>query len=90
MHRSLETDKTRRAVLHARCVIDSKRSLMTSANSTEAAHERNIEAGAIVDDPALASALERRFTSLVTAQVRKRLPVRGWAVREGGVPPPAR
>lgn len=74
--RSLETDKTRRAVLHAKCVVvDSKRSLITSANFTEAAHERNIEAGVVVDDPALASALERQFTSLVTAKVLKRLPL---------------
>ncbi len=74
--RALETTKEKRAVLHAKCVVvDTRRSLVTSANFTEAAHERNIEAGVLVDDPAFAAALEYQFSSLVTAGILKRLPV---------------
>lgn len=46
--RSLE-DGTTQSSLHAKClIIDRKAALITSANFTEAAHKRNIEAGVIV------------------------------------------
>ncbi len=47
--RALEVEGTKRASLHAKCVVVDRRiAMITSANFTEAAHERNIEAGVIV------------------------------------------
>lgn len=44
--RSLELNQEQRSSLHAKCVIvDRKSALVTSANFTNAAHERNIEVG---------------------------------------------
>ena len=64
--RSVEPDGHKRAVLHAKCIVIDKRwSLITSANFTEAAHERNIEAGLVVDDRRLAQRLVRQFEELV-------------------------
>ncbi|MGH2416510.1 MAG: DISARM system phospholipase D-like protein DrmC, partial [Microcystaceae cyanobacterium] len=46
--RSLAVGGESRACLHAKCVVvDRQRLLVTSANFTEAAHERNIEAGVL-------------------------------------------
>src|SRR6478736_1029403 len=64
--RSLETDAQRRAVLHAKAVgIDGRWTLLTSANFTEAAQERNIEAGVVIDDTRLAERVERQFDQFV-------------------------
>jgi phosphatidylserine/phosphatidylglycerophosphate/cardiolipin synthase-like enzyme len=58
-----------RTSLHAKCVVvDERWALVTSANFTEAAQERNIEAGVLLDHPKLAEALAGRF----------------WALREAG------
>lgn len=47
--RSLDQDGPTQSSLHAKClVIDRKAALITSANFTEAAHKRNIEAGVVV------------------------------------------
>lgn len=55
-----------RAVLHAKCVVvDDRFTLLTSANFSEAAQERNIEAGVVVDDPRLTARLWRQFDALV-------------------------
>lgn len=55
----------KRTSLHAKCVvIDERWAFVTSANFTEAAQARNIEAGVLLDHPALASALAGRFRSL--------------------------
>lgn len=73
--RSLLTDHDQRACLHAKCiVIDEARVLMTSANFTEAAHERNIEAGAVITDTILARALRAQFDTLVDHGVLRRVP----------------
>lgn len=57
-----------RAALHAKCiVVDGERALCTSANFTEAAQERNIEAGILVRDASIACALSSQFESLVVA-----------------------
>lgn len=54
-----------RASLHAKCVVvDERWALVTSANFTEAAQERNIEAGVLLDHPKLAEALAERFRAL--------------------------
>ena len=50
--RTLEPDATGRASLHAKClIIDSSVALITSANYTEAAQKRNIEAGVVIRYP---------------------------------------
>jgi hypothetical protein len=47
--RSLSEDREKRSSLHAKCVIVDRRvALVTSANLTEAARRRNIEAGVVV------------------------------------------
>jgi len=54
-----------RTSLHAKCVVvDERWALVTSANFTEAAQERNIEAGVLLDQPKLAEALAARFRAL--------------------------
>ena len=72
--RSLAPKGEERAVIHAKCVVvDGQTALVTSANFTEAAHARNIEAGAVVHDAAFATSLEQQFTSLVAAGVLRRV-----------------
>lgn len=78
--RSLETEGTKRSVLHAKAVvIDGRWSLLTSANLTEAAHDRNIEAGVLLDDRRVAERLRRQFTALVEAGKLRRLTIDGEA-----------
>lgn len=68
--RSLDTSNNIRACLHAKCiVVDSQQVFITSANFTEAAHQRNIEAGVVVNDRAIALALEKQFEGLVANQI---------------------
>ncbi len=72
--RSLEIDAPKRAVLHAKAiVIDGRWTLLTSANLTEAAQARNIEAGLVVDDRALAARTTRQFELLVASGALRRL-----------------
>ena len=72
---SLASEGKKRASLHAKCiVIDEDRALITSANFTEAAHERNIEAGAVITDTILSRALKAQFDTLVDHGVLKRVP----------------
>ncbi|MSP93589.1 MAG: phospholipase, partial [Myxococcales bacterium] len=72
--RSLETDGHKRAVLHAKAVVvDGRWTLLTSANFTEAAQERNIEAGVVIDDKQLAERVTRQFDQFVEAGVLRRL-----------------
>ncbi len=72
--RSLAPNASERSVLHAKCIVaDDRRAFVTSANFTEAAHERNIEAGLLLDNQTIALALTRQFDSLVHAKVLKRL-----------------
>jgi phosphatidylserine/phosphatidylglycerophosphate/cardiolipin synthase-like enzyme len=55
-----------RASLHAKCiVVDRRWSFITSANFTEAAQDRNIEAGVLIDDPHLAAAVEGQLENLI-------------------------
>ena len=73
--RSLLADPTERASLHAKCVVvDEDRAFVTSANFTEAAQERNIEAGVLLAIPGIAKALCSQFENLVTTGLLKRLP----------------
>jgi phosphatidylserine/phosphatidylglycerophosphate/cardiolipin synthase-like enzyme len=55
----------KRATLHAKCVVVDRRwAFVTSANFTEAAQERNIEAGVLLDHPRLAESLAGQFEAL--------------------------
>ena len=73
--RSLATEGKARACLHAKCiVIDDHRVLVTSANFTEAAHKRNIEAGTVITDSVLARTLRAQFDTLVDHAELKRVP----------------
>ena len=72
--RSLAPKADERGVIHAKCiVVDGQTSLVTSANFTEAAHARNIEAGVVVHDAGFAGSLEKQFTSLVEAGLLRRV-----------------
>jgi phosphatidylserine/phosphatidylglycerophosphate/cardiolipin synthase-like enzyme len=56
------------ASLHAKCVIvDSRHALITSANFTDRGQTRNIEAGVLLDDPALAHELEAQLRAALAA-----------------------
>ena len=72
--RSLRAGGEENACLHAKCVIvDDTRAFITSANLTEAAHGRNIEAGVLLDDPVFARALRTQFESLIDRGYVRRL-----------------
>ncbi len=73
--RSLTVGGPTRASLHAKCIIvDDEHVLITSANFTEAAHQRNIEAGVRVDDRQIAEALRIQFETLVERNLLVRVP----------------
>ena len=73
--RSLATGTGEKASLHAKCVVvDEERLLVTSANFTEAAHERNIEAGVLLADPVAARAMRSQFETLVARNILRRVP----------------
>jgi hypothetical protein len=58
------------ACLHAKCiVVDDERAFVTSANLTEAAHVRNIEAGVLLRDHAFAKELRLQFEALVNRRL---------------------
>ena len=64
--RSLESGRATRSALHAKCVvIDGAEALVTSANFTEAAQERNIELGLYIKSPIIAGQIESHFHSLI-------------------------
>lgn len=64
----------KRATLHAKCVVVDRRwAFVTSANFTEAAQERNIEAGVLLDHPRLAEALAGQFGALKKSGRLKRM-----------------
>lgn len=73
--RTLRHDGGQRASLHAKCVVvDERQVLVTSANFTEAAQQRNIEAGILLDDATVARALTAQFENLVAARIMKPVP----------------
>ncbi|ACY13930.1 phospholipase D/transphosphatidylase [Haliangium ochraceum DSM 14365] len=45
-------------------VVDGRHALISSANFTERAHNRNIEVGVLIDDEAFAEQLARQWLSL--------------------------
>jgi phosphatidylserine/phosphatidylglycerophosphate/cardiolipin synthase-like enzyme len=63
------------ACLHAKCVVvDEERFIITSANFTEAAHERNIEAGVLMIDQVVAKAIRSQFEMLAANKLLQRVP----------------
>jgi phosphatidylserine/phosphatidylglycerophosphate/cardiolipin synthase-like enzyme len=62
-------------VLHAKAlVVDDEAVLVTSANLTEAAMDRNIELGLLVRDPALAASVSSHFRILIEQGLLRPLP----------------
>ncbi len=74
--RSLDTDVTRRASLHAKCVVvDKERAFVSSANFTEAAQTKNIEVGVLIWSPAFARRLSEHFEILAATEAVKLVPL---------------
>lgn len=72
--RALEIEAHERACLHAKCVIVDERAIfVSSANFTEAAHERNIEVGVRLALPEIAARMAAFLNRLVNAEVLVRL-----------------
>lgn len=73
--RSLELSGFSNACLHAKCVVvDEERVFITSANFTEAAHLRNIEAGILLTNRVVAKGIRSQFEMLVTQKILQRIP----------------
>nr|WP_281371426.1 DISARM system phospholipase D-like protein DrmC [Petropleomorpha daqingensis] len=63
-----DTDTGQPRMQHSKVlVIDDRAALVTSANLSYAAVEKNLEAGVLVDDSAFASQITRRFADLLAA-----------------------
>lgn len=82
--RSLSIDSTKRASLHAKCVIVDRRvAFVSSANFTEAAQERNIEAGVVVRATRFAAQLADHFGALADSGRLVRLKLPAISTRSG-------
>lgn len=74
--RSLDAEATRRASLHAKCVVvDKQRAFITSANFTEAAQRRNVEVGVLLRLPMIARRLAEHFESLASSGILVPVPL---------------
>ena len=66
---SLEQNWKERASLHSKViVVDRKRLFISSANLTDAAHNKNIETGLVLEHPASAERLVTYFDALIAAE----------------------
>jgi len=73
--RTLSVDAEVRASWHAKCVlVDDEVSFVTSANFTEWAQQRNVEAGVLVRSPHFTRQFRAQFDGLVRAKLVRRLP----------------
>lgn len=73
--RALSANPATCASLHAKCiVIDDEIAFVTSANFTEWAQERNLEAGVLIRDENFARSLRNQFESLIAADGLRLLP----------------
>jgi phosphatidylserine/phosphatidylglycerophosphate/cardiolipin synthase-like enzyme len=73
--RSLSLDPDAQATWHAKCVVvDDEVAFVTSANFTEWAQQKNVEAGVLVRSPHFARQLRHQFESLVQSKAVRRLP----------------
>jgi phosphatidylserine/phosphatidylglycerophosphate/cardiolipin synthase-like enzyme len=65
--RSLDLQPEKRASLHAKCiVVDTRTVFVSSANFTEAAQERNIEVGLLIQSHQVAAQLAEHFDALIS------------------------
>jgi len=66
--RSLETDRTKKGILHAKCVVvDGTHVFVSSANFTEAAQERNVEVGLLLHSTTIGERITRFFEAMTDA-----------------------
>lgn len=73
--RGLSFDRTTRASWHAKCLIaDDEVSFVTSANFTEWAQQRNVEAGVLIRSREFSLQLRSHFDALVVTKHVQRLP----------------
>jgi phospholipase D-like protein len=73
--RTMSADAAVRAAWHAKCVIaDDDLAFVTSANFTDWAQQRNVEAGVLIRDRNFAAQLRQQFDGLVQAKQVRRLP----------------
>jgi phosphatidylserine/phosphatidylglycerophosphate/cardiolipin synthase-like enzyme len=73
--RTLSADPAVRAAWHAKCVIaDDDLAFITSANFTEWAQQRNVEAGVLIRDRHFTGQLRQQFDGLVQSKQVRRLP----------------
>lgn len=73
--RGLSQDSEIHATWHAKCaIVDRAIAFVTSANFTERAQTRNVEAGVLVRSPRFAGQLAAQFDALVEAKLVRRLP----------------
>ena len=67
-------DPSHPAVVHAKCAIaDESRALVTSANLTGAAMDKNMELGLMISSPRVSSRMAAHFAALVTEHVLKKV-----------------
>lgn len=72
--RTLTIDGIVKSSMHAKCIIvDTQKTLVTSANFTQAAHHRNIEAGVVLNSKEYAVSLKSQFFNLVEAGLLKKI-----------------
>lgn len=72
--RTLVLEGNIKSSMHAKCIIvDTEKTLVTSANFTQAAHHRNIEAGVVLHSKEYAISLKSQFFNLVEAGVLKKV-----------------
>ncbi|GMV22079.1 MAG: hypothetical protein AMXMBFR57_20280 [Acidimicrobiia bacterium] len=72
--RGLSTDPATRATWHAKCVVvDDELAFVTSANFTEWAQDRNVEAGVLVRSRSFNAQLRQQFESLVRSGLVRRI-----------------
>ena len=72
--RCFEVTPANRGILHAKTiVVDRKTAFVTSANFTEAAQDRNIEAGVLIRLPRIAERLHAYFSGLIQTNVLRRI-----------------
>ncbi len=61
------------SILHAKCVVvDSRRAFVSSANFTMQGQEKNIEVGALIEDPSFAAHLAQQWLTLIESGYAKR------------------
>jgi hypothetical protein len=76
--RSLAPSNNNQSCLHAKCIVaDQSQVFITSANFTQAAHQRNIETGILIKDKMIAQKLTVQFETLIHQNICKSVPSLG-------------